>query len=147
MEERHVKRCGQFHAAGRRCRRRYGHACRMDGRTGAKYGVATGAKPSAETPNAQQGANLAGNNNSWKSRYYENYGKSYLYTKEFPRGYEIPAKSELQFSDGNVSLQSRIAVLTVWIKEKASQAKENQSVNPFPYVPVPSERSEQLPPF
>ena len=66
----------------------------------------------AETPNGQQEANLTGNNNSWKSRYYENDGKSYLYSKDFQRGYEIPAKSELQFSvaeDGSVSLQSRIA--------------------------------------
>ena len=37
-------------------------------------------------------------------------------------------------------VKRRIAVLTAWIKEKASQAKENQSVNP-----IPSERPEQPP--
>ena len=42
-------------------------------------------------------------------------------------------------------VKRRIAALTAWIKEKASQAKENQSVNPFPSVPIPSERSEQPP--
>lgn len=42
-------------------------------------------------------------------------------------------------------VKRRIAALTAWIKEKASQAKENQSVNPFPSVPIPSERPEQLP--
>lgn len=42
-------------------------------------------------------------------------------------------------------VKHRIAALTAWIKEKASQAKENQSVNPFPSVPIPSERSEQPP--
>lgn len=40
-------------------------------------------------------------------------------------------------------VKRRIAALTAWIKEKASQAKENQSVNPFPSVPIPSERPEQ----
>ena len=44
-----------------------------------------------------------------------------------------------------VSAERRIAALTAWIKEKASQAKENQSVNPFPSVPIPSERTEQPP--
>ena len=66
----------------------------------------------AETPTGQQETILAGNNNSWKSRYYENDGKSYSYYKNLQRGYEIPAKSELQFSVaeyGSVSLQSRIA--------------------------------------
>ena len=42
-------------------------------------------------------------------------------------------------------VKRRIAALTAWIKEKASQAKENQSVNPFPSVPIPSERPEQPP--
>ena len=42
-------------------------------------------------------------------------------------------------------VKRRIAALTAWIKEKASQAKENQSVNPFPSAPIPSERSEQPP--
>lgn len=42
-------------------------------------------------------------------------------------------------------VKRRIAALTAWIKEKASQAKENQSVNPFPSVPIPSECSEQPP--
>lgn len=42
-------------------------------------------------------------------------------------------------------VKRRIAALTAWIKEKASQAKENQSVNPFPSVPIPSERTEQPP--
>lgn len=42
-------------------------------------------------------------------------------------------------------VKRRIAALTAWIKEKASQVKENQSVNPFPSVPIPSERSEQPP--
>ena len=42
-------------------------------------------------------------------------------------------------------VKRRIAVLTAWIKEKTAQAKENQSVNPFPFVPIPSERPEQPP--
>ena len=42
-------------------------------------------------------------------------------------------------------VKRRIAALTAWIKEKASQARENQSVNPFPSIPIPSERSEQPP--
>ena len=42
-------------------------------------------------------------------------------------------------------VKRRITALTAWIKEKASQAKENQSVNPFPSVPIPSERTEQPP--
>lgn len=42
-------------------------------------------------------------------------------------------------------VKRRIAALTAWIKEKASQAKENQSVNPIPSVPIPSERPEQPP--
>lgn len=39
-------------------------------------------------------------------------------------------------------VKRRIAALTAWIKEKTSQAKENQSVNPFPSVSIPSERPE-----
>lgn len=42
-------------------------------------------------------------------------------------------------------VKRRIAALTAWIKEKASQAKENQSVNPFPSVPIQSGRLEQPP--
>lgn len=42
-------------------------------------------------------------------------------------------------------VKRRIAALTAWIKEKALQAKENQSVNPFPSIPILSERSEQPP--
>ena len=38
-------------------------------------------------------------------------------------------------------VKRRIAALTAWIKEKASQAKEN----PFPSIPIPSERPEQPP--
>ena len=38
-----------------------------------------------------------------------------------------------------------MAVSYTHLKEKASQAKENQSVNPFPSVPIPSERPEQPP--
>ncbi|NDO45263.1 MobQ family relaxase [Clostridium sp. MD294] len=42
-------------------------------------------------------------------------------------------------------VKRRIAALTAWIKEKTTQAQENQSVNPFPSVPIPSERPEQPP--
>ena len=41
-------------------------------------------------------------------------------------------------------VKRRIAALTAWIKEKTSQVKENQSVNPFPSVPIPSEQPPTL---
>ena len=44
-------------------------------------------------------------------------------------------------------IKRRIAALTVWIREKTSQARENQSIHPFSSVTRSSERSEQHSPL
>ena len=48
---------------------------------------------------------------------------------------------------GRSASRRRVAALTAGIKEKTAQAQENQSVNPFPSVSIPSERPKQPPTF
>lgn len=64
----------------------------------------------------QSNQTLAGNeeqqNNSWKSRYYVNGDKAYLYSRDLQRAYEIPAKNELNYAvdtNGGVKLNTALA--------------------------------------